>query len=71
MSSRTSKRIQAKPWRVTPGTSPRQVKKLQIALHIHPLAKRNPNCDVRPIENPYIINESINIWASFDDIVEK
>ena len=39
----------------TPGSSTRQELRYKIALHVKQIGKRNPNVDVVPVENPYMI----------------
>ena len=39
----------------TPGSSTRQELRYMVALHVKQIAKRNPNVDVVPVENPYVI----------------
>ena len=56
---------------VTPGSRKRTERKYQIALHVHPLAKSNPNCDVKAVENPFIMDDLFLARTSFETIQEK
>ena len=41
----------------TPGTRKRREGRYQIALHVKTVAKKNPNVDVAPVENPFIVEK--------------
>ena len=43
--------------KITPGAKTRKETKYRIALHVKTQAKRNPNVDVMPVENPFLTDE--------------
>ena len=40
-----------------------------MALHVKTLKKRNPNADVFPVENPFVVEKSFLMRTGFHDVV--
>jgi hypothetical protein len=55
---------------VTPGVARRKEKTYQIALHVLTTQKHNPNADVKPVENPYVLEKLFLQRSKFEQIVE-
>ena len=66
---RAPTKVQRKQEEVTPGVVRRKEKTYQIALHVLTTQKHNPNADVKPVENPYVVEKSFFQRSKFEQIV--
>ena len=55
--------------KVTPGAKTQVETKYPIALHVKTQAKRNPNADVMPVENPFLMDDEFLLRTDVNDIV--
>ena len=51
----------------TPCSKKRKEGRYQVALHVKTLTKRNPNADVLPVENPFVVEKPFLMGAGFHD----
>ena len=54
----------------TPGSNKRKEGRYQIALHVKTLTKRNPNANVLPGENPFIVEKAFLMRTCVHDVID-
>ena len=65
----TRNRVNTKNRVRTPGSNRRKEGRYQVALHVKTLNKRNPNADVLPVENPFVVEKAFLMRTDIHDVI--
>ena len=52
----------------TSGSNKRKEGRYPVALHVKTLEGRNPNANVLPVENPFVVEKPFLMGAGFHDV---